>query len=245
MSNDDFKQQQRSFAVNGYARNPNLAGVDGFSGAALPYVGDVHAAHRLGGTTVGEQAVTKAEVRALKRKRKAKGELGVFDEEPIEGDDAPPPESNEYKGPWADWEVEQKAINAYEGPEEEEYELARRTKRPIVERSKREVGFGEEKSVFHGTSACAFSICLVALPRTGKELRDYQGRTYMSIPRDVDVNLEPEEPGQQQCFIPKKCIHTWSGHTRGVSAVRTFPGSGHLLLSASMDTRIKVRRRFR
>lgn len=75
----------------------------------------------------------------------------------------------------------------------------------------------------------------------GKELHDYLGRSYLHIPTDVDVNLSPSEPGLQECFIPKKCIHTWSGHTKGVSKIQLFPGSGHLILSASLDTRIKVR----
>lgn len=75
----------------------------------------------------------------------------------------------------------------------------------------------------------------------GKEERDYLGRTYMHIPTDVDgVNLRGES-GNQECFVPKKCIHTWSGHTKGVSRIQLFPKSGHLLLSASLDTRIKVR----
>lgn len=61
----------------------------------------------------------------------------------------------------------------------------------------------------------------------------------MSIPKDVDVNLTAEA-GTQDCYLPKTCIHTWSGHTKGVTAVRLFPGSGHLMLSSSMDTRVKL-----
>ncbi|GAA5887879.1 hypothetical protein JCM3774_002994, partial [Rhodotorula dairenensis] len=62
----------------------------------------------------------------------------------------------------------------------------------------------------------------------------------MHIPTDVDgVNLRGE-PGTQECFVPKKCIHTWSGHTKGVSRIQLFPKSGHLVLSGSLDTRIKL-----
>jgi hypothetical protein len=75
----------------------------------------------------------------------------------------------------------------------------------------------DDKSVFHG-----------------KEERDYQGRSWIEAPKDVKANNET-------CYIPKRWIHTWSGHTKGVSAIRFFPKSGHLLLSASMDTKIKVR----
>ena len=54
------------------------------------------------------------------------------------------------------------------------------------------------------------------------------------------MNLKPSEPGLQETFIPKKCIHTWSGHTKGVSKIQLFPGSGHLILSGSLDTRVKL-----
>jgi pre-mRNA-processing factor 17 len=81
---------------------------------------------------------------------------------------------------------------------------------------------GQETSVFHG-----------------KSMTDYQGRTYISPPLGEAPHLQ-SEPGSQESFIPKVCIHTWTGHTNGVSAIRLFPETGHLLLSGSMDTKIKV-----
>ena len=53
-----------------------------------------------------------------------------------------------------------------------------------------------------------------------------------------------QEPGSQECFIPKVCIHTWTGHTQGVSVIKTCPQTAHLLLSGSMDTKIKASRFF-
>ena len=72
-----------------------------------------------------------------------------------------------------------------------------------------------------------------------KDAYDYQGRSFLHIPQDVGVNLRSEDP-PEKCFLPKKQIHTWTGHTKGVSAIRWFPLSAHLLLSCSMDCKIKV-----
>ena len=73
----------------------------------------------------------------------------------------------------------------------------------------------------------------------GKSIYDYQGRTYMHIPTDVDSNLLGEA-GSQTCYVPQGCIHEFKGHTKGISALRLFPRSGHLLLSSSMDSKVKL-----
>lgn len=68
---------------------------------------------------------------------------------------------------------------------------------------------------------------------------DYQGRSYLHIPKDLDVKLDTDEP-PERCYLPKKHIHTWTGHSKGVSSIRFFPTSAHLLLSCSMDCKIKL-----
>ena len=79
----------------------------------------------------------------------------------------------------------------------------------------------EAKTTFHGT-----------------ELVDYQGRPWCAAPSD----LRAEEAGgpSHECYIPKKCVKKLTGHTKGVQALEFFPGTGHLLLSASMDGKCKV-----
>ena len=68
---------------------------------------------------------------------------------------------------------------------------------------------------------------------------DYQGRSFLHAPQDVGVNLRSDTP-PERCFLPKAHIHTWSGHSKGIAAIRWFPKTAHLLLSASMDCRIKL-----
>lgn len=69
----------------------------------------------------------------------------------------------------------------------------------------------------------------------GQKEVDYAGRSWLEnktqLPKDVD---------ERQCFLPKKWVHTWSGHTMGVQAIRWFPKSAHLILSAGMDAKIKI-----
>ncbi|RIA96206.1 WD40-repeat-containing domain protein [Glomus cerebriforme] len=132
------------------------------------------------------------------------------------GDSAILEGENMYQGPWAGFEGEN--IGNPVGPPEGTIV----TKAEAETKSKKEIDAGQEKTTFHGKSEY-----------------DYQGRTYMHVPMDLDVNLLGE-PGTQECFIPKRCIHTWSGHNKGVTAIRFFPRSAHLILSSSMDTKVKI-----
>jgi pre-mRNA-processing factor 17 len=77
-------------------------------------------------------------------------------------------------------------------------------------------GKGAETSVFHGTAE-----------------RDYQGRPWTEAGPEARKAPEP-------CFLPKRHVHTWTGHTKPVKTVRFFPGTGHLLLSAGLEGKAKV-----
>jgi pre-mRNA-processing factor 17 len=149
----------------------------------------------------------------LKRKRRPKGDLEVVD-----GDNA-------YVGPWAPWSGEEPVEVMAEGEEEVEDEKSSESEAEdsTVRKPKPKRGaLGQETTVFHG-----------------KSMTDYQGRTYISPPLAEAPHIQ-SEPGSEESFIPKVCTHTWTGHTNGVSAIRLFPETGHLLLSGSMDTKIKV-----
>ncbi|GAA5848953.1 hypothetical protein JCM8547_006396 [Rhodosporidiobolus lusitaniae] len=238
-------------------------------GMVPEYVGDVHAAYKANGTLVSDLKPSRKQVKETRRKRKAKGKLGEFqdpdeeDEEEGEGGEGAEggeggeggeegegqpkkkrkeKEQREYLGPWAGWSGESMEVAVPTEEEYEEQELAggpllnkEQRKRKVIEDARgQEVGFGQEKSVFHG-----------------KETHDYLGRTYLSIPTSAEILLptsaerldKPRTPNNDEgleSFVPKKCIHTWSGHTKGVSRIQLFPTSGHMVLSASLDTRIKL-----
>ncbi|KAF8512896.1 hypothetical protein JB92DRAFT_2830568 [Gautieria morchelliformis] len=151
------------------------------------FLGNAEAAAAYGLATVDTLRALKEKRKNLKRKRKYKGDLDVVD-----GDGS-------YVGPWAGWEGGDLRPQLPEGVEEEadevpepEPELA-----PKKGRNKRGVP-GQETSTFHG-----------------KQMTDYQGRTYISPPL-VEAPHIVSEPGLQETFIPKTCVHS---HTQGVSVV--------------------------
>jgi pre-mRNA-processing factor 17 len=176
-------------------------------------LGSVEAAEANNYAMLNSVQITHAKRKELKRKRKPKGDLEV-----AEGETA-------YAGPWAAWAGEEPVAVVPEGSEEAGNEESSESEPEVatVKKAKPKRGApGQESSIFHG-----------------KSMTDYQGRTYISPPLGEAPHLQ-SEPGSQESFIPKTCIHTWTGHTSGVSVIRLFPETGHLLLSGSMDTKIKV-----
>jgi len=206
MSDYAFRQQYLTHSILGYSANPSV------DPNAPAIIGSVETAQANGFVTLGSMGTSRSQKKALKRKRKAAGNLDV-----VEGDDA-------YVGPWGTWEGD----DAKETPvgaegEDEESEEESEEEQVVRRKGKPKRGApGQEHSVFHG-----------------KSMTDYQGRTYMHPPI-VEAPQLQSEAGSQETFIPKVCVHTWTGHTQGVSVIRVLPSTGHLFLSGSMDTKIKV-----
>ncbi|KAI9563186.1 hypothetical protein GHT06_010644 [Daphnia sinensis] len=115
-----------------------------------------------------------------------------------------------YKGPWAPYENENRKLDAY---------LAKMKKRGKPRYEEKAI---EEKTSLHIDDPV-----------------DYQGRNFLHAPHDIGINLRSDAP-PNKCFIPKKQIHAWAGHNKGVAQIRWFPKTAHLLLSCSMDGRVKI-----
>ncbi|KAJ1560090.1 pre-mRNA-processing factor 17 [Cladochytrium tenue] len=222
MSDFSFTTLQRTYHNYGYTVHPN-------ADSELHIVGDVAKWYNQGGATINDK-VKKSDA---KRKRKGMGDPASVD--------------GSYLGPWAGYaDEEADASLGAAGPTDEQKAAiqeaadaveaataapAATATKPAVTAATADGGSGDqgaeapgkEKSVFHG-----------------KELHDYLGRTYMHVPTDIDgVNLNGE-PGGQECYIPKRLLHTWTGHTKGVNAIQFIPKSAHLLLSCSMDSKVKL-----
>lgn len=214
MTEHAFRAQHLTHSILGYSANPSI---DPNAPAVLGSLKNAEANHF---ATIDTLRASKNQRKELKRKRKQQGDLEV-----VEGEGA-------YIGPWAQWEGEEPqhmfltGVEDGDGDEAEEEESEPEPE-VVGRKAKPKRGAqGQETSVFHGTS-----------------MTDYQGRTYITPPYAEAPNLG-QEAGSQDCFIPKVCVHTWTGHTQGVSVIRTFPETGHLLLSGSMDTKIKVSRTY-
>eukprot|EP00884_Botryococcus_braunii_P023228 jgi/Botrbrau1/958/Bobra.114_1s0003.2 len=181
---------------------------------AQVHVGDISALERNQGATV----LTGAAAKRRKTERRKDDQAGLDLTEGISG-----PWVLQDRQPWADKEVEPARPTAeqlewleQEGFIKEPEEGAE----PGTQGSRKTRGEAAripEKTRFHGK----------------EEVDKATGRTWIDAPRD-------HKKENDTCFLPKKLVHTWSGHTKGVNAIRFFPGSGHLLLSAGLDGKIKI-----
>ena len=129
-----------------------------------------------------------------------------------------PSDVDNFVGPWAEFENEVKVSQPSEQEKEEIDQFMAKKKKVVYKKDTKE----EEKSTLHI-----------------KDPYDYQGRSFLHPPHDLGVNFKYDHV-PDKCFIPKKCLHTYTGHTMPVNAIRWFPVSAHLFLSAGMDTKIKL-----
>ncbi|KAI9807870.1 MAG: hypothetical protein M1825_005176 [Sarcosagium campestre] len=209
MSDATFTAQHRTFQSLGYTKDPTVQGA---------YVGDLSKAAQFNGRDVVQMRPSKDASAALRRKRARRGDPSIVDGE------------GAYRGPWARYHDDEEALAAeaaLAGEElgsDEEYEedsLALTAPAPAPAASSTAYREASETTTFHGT-----------------RLYDELGRNYMHVPRDQDINLH-KEVGSIRNYTPHNLIHTFTPHhTKAVTALRFFPQSGHLLLSACADTKL-------
>ncbi|KAL9620240.1 MAG: hypothetical protein Q9160_005249 [Pyrenula sp. 1 TL-2023] len=212
ISDSTFNAQQRTYQSRGYAQDPSVVGA---------FVGDQSAAAMHSGKDVIQTKPSKDVSRAIRARRVDAGDPTVVD-----GPGA-------YLGPFAGYkdegyEYEEEAAAAErELASDEEWveESIVPTNLPAPDKSSTAYTddvSNAETTTFHGTS----------------EL-DYQGRTYMHVPQDLDIDFK-KEFGSMTNYVPKKLIHTYKSHTKPINVLRFIPQSGHLLLSGSADSTIKL-----
>lgn len=159
------------------------------------------------------------------------------------------PGSGNYIGSWGKDKEEEELDKKIEEEQEkirEQYEAEQREKeqkekeKAEKEKEKREAEGSieeitkEEQETLESEGKSGAKLgCEVSSVYHGKQLYDYQGRSYVSPPSYV-------KPHEHDCFLPKRIIHTWSGHLKGISSIKLFPRYGHLLLSGSKDGKVKI-----
>lgn len=76
----------------------------------------------------------------------------------------------------------------------------------------------------------------------GSAETDYKGNSWMAPPTGLGsvISSEGLEMDHHKCYLPKKCVHRFTGHQKGVQRIRLFPKTGHLLLSAGLEGKCKV-----
>ncbi|EAS29270.3 mRNA splicing factor [Coccidioides immitis RS] len=212
ISDATFTTQHRTFQSLGYTKDPSVAGA---------YVGNMENVALFGGRDAVQMRPSKEASAALRRKRQKKGDSSI-----VEGEGA-------YLGPWAKYQNEEQvyeedlAVAGEELASDEEYVEEEIVPSNMPAMDKRATEYQEDMSQSETTEF------------HGAEQFDYQGRTYMHVPQDLDVDLK-KEVGSIKNYIPKKLIHTWKSHTKPITSIRFFPSSGHLLLSSSADSKIKI-----
>ena len=189
---------------------------DPSASAGNNYVGDLDTLEKTNGISVYNIPQHEQKKRKIEKKREVTEEEGdgddVMDKEEVENPATDAWLMKNRKSPWAG-----KKEGLQTELSEEQQKYAEEHARKKAEKAGGEKGeVVADKTTFHG-----------------KEEKDYQGRSWLAPPKDAKASND-------HCYIPKRLVHTWSGHTKGVSAIRFFPKYGHLILSAGMDTKVKI-----
>ncbi|CDQ65207.1 unnamed protein product [Oncorhynchus mykiss] len=111
----------------------------------------------------------------------------------VQGGEANDIDIDNYLGPWAKYVDEKDGAKPSEVEQKELDEIT--AKRQKKGRNEEEAP-AAEKTILHV-----------------KDAYDYQGRSYLHVPQDVGINRRTADI-PDKCYLPKKQIHVWSGHTK-------------------------------
>ncbi|KAJ9176398.1 hypothetical protein P3X46_011715 [Hevea brasiliensis] len=206
-----FDEQYNTFYKYGYAADPSAS-------EGNNYVGDLDALQKNNGISVYNIPQHEQKRQKIEKKKETEEDEGGNVDTDVDKAEIDNPATDAWlmknkKSPWAG---KKEGLQTELTEEQKKYaeEYAKKKEEKGAGGEKGEVV--ADKSTFHG-----------------KEERDYQGRSWIAAPKDAKATND-------HCYIPKRLVHTWSGHTKGVSAIRFFPKYGHLILSAGMDTKVKI-----
>ncbi|EAZ62910.2 predicted protein [Scheffersomyces stipitis CBS 6054] len=138
---------------------------------------------------------------------------------------------DDYLGPWARYESESEDLDQENEAEVKTEEYYNNDKKNEQESDNEASNVGSDNENENDPKSTTEFL--------GSQEHDYLGRTYMHVWRDLPIDLS-KEPSTHECFVPKKVIHTFSGHPRGVNKLEFFPKSGHLLLSCGNDGEVRL-----
>ncbi|KAI4367513.1 hypothetical protein MLD38_023243 [Melastoma candidum] len=207
-----FDEQYNTFQVFGYASDPSAPSAD------AP-VGDLEALRKNHSLSVYNLPPSLHKRQRVEQKTPAEDDDEDAAEEERAEVENPATDawlSKNKKSPWAGKREELQTELTEEQKKYAEEHAAKKKKKEEMGGEREKAEAVPDKSTFHG-----------------KEEKDYQGRSWIAAPKDAIATND-------HCYIPKRLVHTWSGHTKGVSAIRFFPRYGHLILSAGMDTKVKI-----
>uniref|UniRef100_A0A183BLG6 Pre-mRNA-processing factor 17 n=1 Tax=Globodera pallida TaxID=36090 RepID=A0A183BLG6_GLOPA len=130
-----------------------------------------------------------------------------------------------YTGPWARFDDEKTVARPDAELQKEMDEIVR--KRKLKSRAGRRAAIAELHLAEESTKLHI------------KDDTDYLGRSFMEPPKYTGTNLR-EDFVPDRCYPPTKQAHTYSSHTKPVTAIRWFPRSAHMFISSSMDGKVKL-----
>ena len=128
------------------------------------------------------------------------------------------PSSGDFMGPWAHYEGEEQFDKVNKTAEDirEGMKRSEEDRKQKLEARKQQEEF-TPSSTFHGD-----------------ELYDYKGRSYILPPQDLNIASDTVN------YIPKKLVHTYTGHKKGIMVAKFFPKFGHYIISGGYDNEVKI-----